>query len=403
MIESNLAKKMIHPTIISLLSFAAFFFCTISSIPSISANQVKPNLEDTLAAPKLIKAAFFVTNRLQDENIAHTEHLQDLLTAELSDIGLRIVSPDATIKAVSELTKDSDNGDKPFASLLTNNAQNLAQKLGAECFLIVSLNQFTKTIVNLPKFKRSIVTFRLRAGYRMSTSHDAASFKGNSFTVEKKITLTPNINVLESSDAVLTSLIDDVVDRMSKDILDSDLLNEKISTKFTQSSHSIARNPVIPGKLQGVMVSVIIEAKMENLKFPEILRDEKGNLVISGKELDVIPTDAEIEVDGVFIGNTSSDKKLAIPKGLRRLVVKRPGYTSPERIINAYDGMNLSVLIKPTAEEYREWNTQMLFIQSLQDRQALTKDRSKLTEGVYEFLKNSQYEVPEINIHKSLL
>ena len=391
-----------HPMNTSFFSFVALLLCVTTSLPLVNAQQVKPIAGDAAVGPKPIKAAFFVTNRLENENVTHTKHLQDLLSAELSDVGLRIVSPDATIKAVSEVTKDSGDGANPFASLSANNVQNLAQKLGAECFLMVSLNKLTKTIVDLPKFNRSIVTFRLRAGYRLSTSHDAASFKGNSFTVEKKVTLTPNINVLESSDDVLTSLIDDVVDRVSKDILESDLLNEKVSTKFTQSAQPAVRNPVAPGKLQGEMVSVTIEAKMQGLKFPEIVRDDKGNLLVTGKELDVTSTDAEIEVDGVFVGNASAEKKLAIPKGLRRLVIKRPGYTSPERIINAYEGMSLSVLIKPTAEEYKEWNSQMLFLQSVKERQALSEDKSKLTEGFYEFLKNSQYEVPDINLHKSL-
>ncbi len=73
-----------------------------------------------------------------------------------------------------------------------------------------------------------------------------------------------------------------------------------------------------------------------------------------------------------------------------------------EKLINAYEGLSLSFILEPTEEEYNRWKEQIRFLQEIKAGDTFNQNQIKLTEGIFEFLKNSKYEVPEINLNKSL-
>jgi hypothetical protein len=74
-----------------------------------------------------------------------------------------------------------------------------------------------------------------------------------------------------------------------------------------------------------------------------------------------------------------------------------------EKLINAYDGMTLTFTIEPTDQEYQLWREQIRFLQEINTGEVFNENQKKLAEGMFEFLKNSKYTVPEINLNKSLL
>ena len=135
---------------------------------------------------------------------------------------------------------------------------------------------------------------------------------------------------------------------------------------------------------------------------PEIVMNEQDQLVFSGNELEVIATDAEIEIDGILVGNASPDRPISIPKGIHRMTVRRAGFSSEERMINAHAGMKLTIEVQPTPQEYELWRSQLIFLENAKAGAVLTENERKIAEGMREYLKNSKFEVPEINLNKSL-
>jgi hypothetical protein len=220
--------------------------------------------------------------------------------------------------------------------------------------------------------------------------------------VEKKFPITRNVSIKLAKDSILSDLIDDAVSEISKHIFQSDLLAARSVSQFKNASQREINNPIAAQNLGSEGVKVVIEAKLQGMKMPQFIRDERGDLILSGNEFDIISTSAEVEIDGLVLGNSSATQSLSIPKGIHRLKIRHAGHTSEERLINAHEGMKISISIQPSPEEYERWRTQLLFLENAKAGAILTENEQKIAEGMMEYLKNSKFEVPEINLNKSL-
>ena len=65
-------------------------------------------------------------------------------------------------------------------------------------------------------------------------------------------------------------------------------------------------------------------------------------------------------------------------------------------------GMKLTIEVQPTPQEYELWRSQLIFLENAKAGAVLTENEQKIAEGMREYLKNSKFEVPEINLNKSL-
>ena len=138
------------------------------------------------------------------------------------------------------------------------------------------------------------------------------------------------------------------------------------------------------------------------MSIPEIISGNDGQLSLSGNNLKINPGDAEIIINGLTVGMCSNDQEIKIPEGICRMQIKRSGFVVEEKLINAYEGLSLSFILEPTQEEYNLWREQIRFLQEIKTGDTFNKNQIKLTDGMFEYLKNSKYEVPEINLNKSL-
>lgn len=346
-------------------------------------------------------AVIQVINRLGSQHEAQADGFSDLLTAEISDFGLKIIPPEMVTRAVSQL-QGQNRGQSPLNSLSDNSVKELTSMLGADCFLVATLNRFQESTVELPTLRRKVTTYKLRGSWRMHSTSDAGSFLGKSFTVEKKFPITQNVTIKLSRDSILSDLIADAVGEVTKEIFQSDLLAPSGRSKFKGTAGRVIPNPVA---LQGAdrdRVEITVEARVQKMRMPEIVMNEQDQLVFSGNELEVIATDAEIEMDGILVGNASPDRPISIPRGIHRMTVRRAGFSSEERMINAHEGMKLTIEVQPTPQEYELWRSQLIFLENAKAGAILTENERKIAEGMREYLKNSKFEVPEINLNKSL-
>lgn len=393
-----------------LLSTPSIFF--IFSFHFLSGNQAPFSTKTTVVENRVVEqvvtgfnrptsAVIQVINRLGNQHEAQADGFSDLLTAEISDFGLKIIPPEMVTRAVSEI-QGKNRGQSPLNTLSDNSVKELSSMLGADCFLVATLNGFQESYVELPTLRRKVTTYKLRGSWRMHSTADAGSFLGKSFTVEKKIPITQNVTIKLPHDSILSDLIADAVGEVTKEIFQSNLLVPKGTSKFKGAAGRETPNPVA---LQGAdrdRVEITVEARLQKMRMPEIVMNEQDQLVFSGNELEVIATDAEIEIDGILVGNASPDRSISIPKGIHRMTVRRAGFSSEERMINAHEGMKLTIEVQPTPEEYELWRSQLIFLENAKAGAVLTENERKIAEGMREYLKNSKFEVPEINLNKSL-
>jgi hypothetical protein len=396
--------KVLPPTIPIILFLLTFTFLSgnqaaFSTKTTVVENRVVEQVITEFAQPT--SAVIQIINRLGSQHKAQADGFSDLLTAEISDFGLKIIPPEMVTRAASEL-QGQNRRQSPLNALSDNSIKELTSMLDADCFLVATLNGFQESYVELPTLRRKVTTYKLRGSWRMHSTSDAGSFLGKSFTVEKKIPITQNVTIKISSDSILSDLIADAVGEVTGAIFQSDLLAPKGVSKFKGAAGRAIPNPLA---LQGAdrdRVEITVEARLQKMCMPEIVMNEQDQLVFSGNELEVIATDAEIEIDGILVGNASPDRSISIPKGIHRMTVRRAGFSSEERMINAHEGMKLTIEVQPTPQEYELWRSQLIFLENAKVGAILTENERKIAEGMREYLKNSKLEVPEINLNKSL-
>ena len=331
---------------------------------------------------------------------SHAEYARDKIAAELTKLNFPIITHEAVINAVGQIS--DPNYASAHKSLSEINMQSLAQLLNADHFICFTLNDFRSESKDLPRFDRKIFTHTLSANFRVVSSSTAASSFGESLTANKKIPVTSNIQIEVSKSGLINELIDNAVEQLSIHIRKKQAFSE--SQPRSSPSSVVRRNATAaPNDLEANgKVMIQVSARIQAIAWPEIKKNEDGEFILSGNNHKFEATDAEVEIDGVFVGNCSSVNSLPVSPGIRRLRVSRGGYVATEKTINAYDGLKLSIQLQPTEQETREWREQLAFLQQIKIGEKLTEAEVLKAKGMYEFLKNSKFEVPSNVTYKSL-
>ena len=346
------------------------------------------------------KVLLLTENSLSNDFKNIDKRFSNALSARLADVKMGVIRPDTFLNNIN-----SDNQQKvpsPYKTLTQNNKITLARQLGADAILSVNVDSFTNTKAEIPKFDRTVLTFRLVANYQFISVSEKSAFTGDSIVVEKKIPLTSQLGLSTSENTILSELFDQASEIISKSIFNSNLLETEIASKFKNSSNSKFTSPLDGLPTDQKLVSVNISANLKDMTIPEIISGNDGQLSLSGNNLKINPGDAEIIINGLTVGMCSNDQEIKIPEGICRMQIKRSGFFVEEKLINAYEGLSLSFILEPTQEEYNLWREQIRFLQEIKTGDTFNKNQIKLTDGMFEYLKNSKYEVPEINLNKSL-
>ena len=346
------------------------------------------------------KVLLLTENSLSNDFKNIDKRFSNALSARLADVKMGVIRPDTFLNNIN-----SDNQQKvpsPYKTLTQNNKITLARQLGADAILSVNVDSFTNTKAEIPKFDRTVLTFRLVANYQFISVSEKSAFTGDSIVVEKKIPLTSQLGLSTSENTILSELLDQASEIISKSIFNSNLLETEIVSKFKNSSNSKFSSPLDGFPTEQKLVSVNISANLKDMTIPEIISGNDGQLSLSGNNLKINPGDAEIIINGLTVGMCSNDQEIKIPEGICRMQIKRSGFFVEEKLINAYEGLSLSFILEPTQEEYKLWREQIRFLQEIKTGDTFNKNQIKLTDGMFEYLKNSKYEVPEINLNKSL-
>ena len=124
------------------------------------------------------KVLLLTENSLSNDFKNIDKRFSNALSARLADVKMGVIRPDTFLNNIN-----SDNQQKvpsPYKTLTQNNKITLARQLGADAILSVNVDSFTNTKAEIPKFDRTVLTFRLVANYQFISVSEKSAFTGDS-------------------------------------------------------------------------------------------------------------------------------------------------------------------------------------------------------------------------------
>ena len=334
-------------------------------------------------AKRVGTAAIVVSNRagpaFEDKQLA----LEDLVSARLGEIGLRVISREIVQGNLRSFVASSapKNQDSAAASagaeaafLDQASALSLAQNLNADYLLHVSIGGLSKSERTVNAYGTRLVTteYVLTASYKLLDASAGGSLVGD--VIKATRTDQANANASVTSDGINDQLLGQVAEQVAG----------SLKTRLAAGQVAKAGTYALP-------VKVNIKLECAELNVPDVRVNAENVVVTSGAVFPAAPGSAVVEVDGMAAGSAPGAVKMRA--GFRRVRVSRAGFETWERTLNASDGMSLVVPLKITAAELERWRQITLFLTGLKVGTKLTDAQIKVMEGEAARLAASGYRV----------
>jgi hypothetical protein len=323
------------------------------------------------AAAKVKKAAIFVFKRTPKIDEGKIKVLEDLITAQVSDIGFQVLAPEVIVQSLKTAGQGKPDPESLEAELAKQtSAMRLAQNMGANLILLVYIDTYgTKTIKYRGKpgsfipVNTNITTHNLRTTYRILFAAEGQAVIGDRLLTSKKYRETKNL-VIENED-LFNELLDDASQALAEKIIKAERsIDESMIPEVQAVTVEINTQLVMPGGGPIPLPTVVVGGKEQQLK---------ANV------------SAAIILDGVLVG-TAPDQ-LRVGKGLHQIKVERQGYKPIDKLINIFDGQKLNLNMEMTDEAYRKWREQLEFLEKLDKDRKLTEAEAELIKAKAEALK----------------
>ncbi len=354
--------------------------------PAVPPVQARPtHAADGGESPRYT-AAIFVRSRekrLDDERLLAFE---DHLVGELDGACFRVMSREDVVNAVARFAREGPNAgtgrvpaEKDLDRLLSDqsSALALAQSMGADYVLVASITALSidRRTLNDPArgVRTDVESYRLDASYRILGRAEGAAIASG---------------VASASDAL----------RQGAGLsVERDMVAELLATSASKMAAAMRRRcerAPLPAPEALVRVPLQIDAVSSELSIPEIVRDDAGNLVVSGGTYRIAPTDFLVEIDGVVVGSTPAPVETV--KGLRKLRVTRSDFEPFEATINAQQGTGpIRVPMRLSADGLARVKEMTAFFSALKREERLSEAQASVLEGFAAFLRNSKHSVEE--------
>jgi PEGA domain len=331
-----------------------------------SLNDKVPVLESQLAS-RLASSDFTVVSR---------DDVQKAL--KVYPTGASVQQPSRDLTATDQnLVADRNTLGTRTDRLLSDNssALRLAQNLGVDFLVIATINSFD---ANETKFKDETVEFTtveyvLQVTYKVLEGVTGGAIGGDDFECTKKFKITPSL-------------------RRNDGNLFNELLRTaagKISQSFVDKA-SAFKASTAPSKVEIAIACTLRDLQGNELSLPDIGVTE-NNEFIKGDKITPVQASATVEVDGIAMGTTPSQFKLA--PGLHKLRLTREGCTDYEATISAEEGLKLKPTLQLSEAGLQRWMEIRAFLNELDTKRKLTDAQVKVLEGYAQFLRQSRHSI----------
>ncbi len=363
-----------------LLALSGALFAAFASAFAQPAGTPAPE------AAKTYKAAIFVSNRAGTAYDAKIESLEDYVAARITDLGISVISRETASNAVAKLDPKASTNAVDTALSQNSSALRLAQTLGADYLLQVTLTGYEANRRNIDVYgvKATNEDRTLRVTYKVIDGTTGGSLTADTIKVSKLVQQT------DASKDSQTEGLDDLLDQASVKVAAS--LKSRIERGRITA----------PAAAQG-LVTVNLQTEAADLTIPDIRIGVENTVTISESKLKVSALAATVEVDGIAVGTAPG--KITVRPGLSKLRITRAGFKPYERTVNFINGQSLTVALELSDEGYARWKDSTKFLNDLKNGARLTDGEVKVLEGHAKMLEQSGFKVdttdaPSITINE---
>lgn len=328
---------------------------------------------ETVGQPDSYKTAIFVTNRAgkaQDDKVGA---LEDYITSRVTDQGFTVISRETALNAVSQLDPNAHGNELDAKLADSTSAVRLAQTLGADYLLQVSLSGFDAKQRNIDAYgvKTTSEERTVRVSYKILDGTTGGSLVAD--TVKATTTVQQTGTSGEDHSDVLNDLLDEAA--------------QKVAVSLKQKLH---RRTLATSAAQE-LVTVTIRTEAADMMIPDVRINGENTVTISESKFKVIPLSVNVEIDGISVG--SAPGEIQTRRGLHKLRVTREGFQPWERTVNFTNGQTLSVALQMSEAGYARWKDATGFINELKNGAKLTDAKVKELEGKAKMLEQSGIKV----------
>ena len=320
--------------------------------------------------PTVRNVAIFVLNRAgkpYDEKVAP---LEDLIAARVTDLGFSVISRETSADSISRvLGKDTplDAAMDKDSSVLA-----LASNLGADYVFVATLTT-------------------------LSRSEDATNAYGQSW-IDVKDTLRVSYKILDhiAGGTLASDLV--VVTKKSRKTKNSELgvdLNDLLDEASVMLAGSIQKK-IDGGKIREVagdsrQVDLIVNCTIQGLQVPDIIKNDKGEYVVSDTICKIGATNVTVLYNGIVIGTAPGSFKVS--KGMGKIRLTRQGAKEWEQNISPRDKMAINVDLEMTDEALARWMKTTEFLQAIKSGEKMTDAEVEAIRGLAQTLRQSGFKV----------
>lgn len=323
---------------------------------------------------KTYKAAVFVSNRAGAAYDGKIDALEDYVAARVTDLGVNVISREIASDAVAKIDPGAPANALDAALAQNSSALRLAQTLGADYILQVTLTGFEANQRKIDAYgvKAANEERTLRVTYKVIDGTTGGSLTADTVKVSKLVQQT------DTSKESQTEGLDDLLDQASVKVA--------ASLKSRIERGRIAA----PSAAQG-LVAVTLNTEAADLTVPDVRIGVENTVTISESKLKVSALSATVEVDGIAVG--SAPGKITVKPGLSKLRVTRAGFKPYERTVNFVNGQTLNIALELSDEGYARWKDSTAFFNDLKNGAKLTDAEVKVLEGKAKSLEQSGFKV----------
>ena len=325
------------------------------------------------AVAKTYKAAIFVANRAGPVGDPKVQSLEDYVTSRVTDLGVGVISRETASNAVAKIDAPGSTNAVDTALAQNTSALRLAQTLGADYLLQVTLASYDVQVRAIDAYGVKAVneTRTVRLTYKILDGQSGASLASDTVKVSTVVQQTPN--AIQGGTDSLDELLD------------------QASVKVAASLKSRIDSGRITAPSAANLVTITLQTEAADLTIPDIRIGEENTVAISESKLKVSALSATVEVDGIAVGTAPG--KLTVRPGLSKLRITRAGFKPYERTVNFMAGQALTVALELSDEGYARWKDSTTFLNGLKNGAKLTDAEVKVLEGKAKMLEQSGFKV----------
>ena len=357
--------------------------------PSIQAPDTAPNaINPATAATAPIRMAIFVKQRPASVAPEKVSVFEDLVSADATGPGVEIIRREDLVNAVNRIAPAGPNvgteilGSEAVDRILSNqtSAVQLAAQMKADVILTASITALQRSKRRLDDPSTSTVTdvdqWTLVTTYGLIDGVTGASLAAGTVQSDFAKRDTPGLKVEV-----------DVIDQLLRDA--ASRIGAAVRATVQDSRMRIAATPAAD-------VMVKFSAVLADLSVPDVRTNAAGEYIVGANNYNLQPMNVLVKIDGVAMG--AAPGAFPIRPGLHRARFERPGLEPMEMMVNAREGLEISVPLQFTPEGRANWQRDAIFFNELKNGAVMRDAELIKVRAVADFLRQSNIRLDTTNV-----